>query len=104
MYFRDHNPPHLHAEYSGHEALVDINTLAVIAGRLPPRAMGLVVEWASLHREELLANWNRARNLEPLEGIDPLPLRLSESTWGLPRAWLIPLPGCGWSMLSRLAI
>lgn len=44
MYFNDHNPPHFHAAYSGSEAVIDINTLAVIAGRLPPRAMGLVVE------------------------------------------------------------
>ena len=72
MYFNDHNPPHFHAVYGGSEAVVDINTLAVIAGRLPPRAMGLVVEWASLHRDELLADWQRARDSEPLERIDPL--------------------------------
>ncbi|MFQ5739842.1 MAG: DUF4160 domain-containing protein [Acidobacteriota bacterium] len=35
LYFADHNPPHLHAEYSGHEARIDINTLAVISGKLP---------------------------------------------------------------------
>ena len=72
MYFNDHNPPHFHAVYGGSEAVVDINTLAVLAGRLPPRAMGLVVEWASLHRDELLADWQRARDSEPLERIDPL--------------------------------
>ena len=72
MYFNDHNPPHFHAVYGGREAVIDINTLAVIAGRLPPRAMGLVVEWASLHREELLADWQRARASEPLERIAPL--------------------------------
>lgn len=72
MYFNDHNPPHFHAVYGGSEAVIDINTLAVIAGRLPPRAMGLVVEWVSLHREELQADWQRARASEPLEKIDPL--------------------------------
>jgi hypothetical protein len=72
MYFNDHNPPHFHAVYSGSEAVIDINTLAVIAGSLPPRAMGLVVEWASFHREELLADWRRARDFEPLVRIDPL--------------------------------
>ena len=73
MYWDDHNPPHLHAEYSGDEALIDIATRAVIAGRLRPRALGLVTEWTTLHREELQALWRRARNLEPLGGIEPLP-------------------------------
>ena len=72
MYFNDHNPPHFHAIYGGEEALIEINTLAVFAGTIPPRALGLVTEWASLHQEELRRDWERARNLEPLERIDPL--------------------------------
>lgn len=50
MYFGDHPPPHFHAEYGEHEAVVGIETLTVIAGRLPPRAIGLVSEWASLRQ------------------------------------------------------
>jgi len=73
MYFGDHNPPHFHVEYSGSKAVVSINTLGVIEGNLPPRALGMVTEWASQHRSELLADWERARNLESLEKIDPLP-------------------------------
>lgn len=72
MYFSDHNPPHFHARYAGAEALVEIATLSVIAGRLPPRAMGLVAEWASAHQEELSAAWERARNLEAPGKIEPL--------------------------------
>lgn len=72
MYFEDHAPPHFHAEYGGHSALIDIRNLSVFAGRLPPRAMGLVIEWASLHQRELLENWNRARTSASLEKIDPL--------------------------------
>jgi hypothetical protein len=72
MYFNDHNPPHFHAFYGGEEALIEINTRAVFAGRLPPRALGLVAEWASLRQEELRRDWERARNLEPLEQIAPL--------------------------------
>jgi len=49
MYFDDHNPPHFHAEYGEHEALIEINTLALIAGNLPARAMGLVTEWATIN-------------------------------------------------------
>jgi hypothetical protein len=44
MYFEDHLPPHVHVEYGEHEALIDIHTLVVIGGRLPPRVLGLVVE------------------------------------------------------------
>ena len=45
MYFADHAPPHFHAEYAEHEARIAINNLGVLSGDLPPRAMGLVVEW-----------------------------------------------------------
>lgn len=73
MFFDDHAPPHFHAQYSGQEVLIDVRTLAVISGSLPARALGLVAEWASLHRQELLSLWERAKKLEPLHKIDPLP-------------------------------
>ena len=73
MYFADHAPPHFHAEYAEHEARFAIDSLAVISGDLPPRAMGLVVEWATLHQSELSGLWNRARRAEPLGRLDPLP-------------------------------
>jgi hypothetical protein len=47
--------------------------LAVISGKLPPRAMGLVAEWASLHQQELHALWDKARKQEPLGRLEPLP-------------------------------
>ena len=72
MYFDDHDPPHFRARYGGDEALVGIETLAVLHGRLPPRAQGLVVEWASLRQAELRDAWERARQLEPLGKIAPL--------------------------------
>lgn len=53
MYYDDHNPPHFHARYGGDEALIAIDTLEVIAGTLPSRALGLVYEWAGQHRAEL---------------------------------------------------
>jgi len=72
MYYDDHLPPHFHAIYGEHEALVGIETLALIEGRLPPRAMGLVTEWAAQHQEELREAWQRAKNLEPPGKIEPL--------------------------------
>lgn len=72
MYFDDHLPPHFHAEYGEHEALINVNTLAVMAGGLPARALGLVIEWASLHRAALEREWTKAKNLQPLGKIPPL--------------------------------
>ncbi len=48
------------------------DTLAVMSGDLPPRALDSVMEWAALHRDELLANWERARKSEPLAAVPPL--------------------------------
>ena len=72
MYFNDHAPPHFHAEYAGNEAVYTIETLEIMRGQLPRRAHGMVVEWASLHRYELLDNWRRARRMEGLAPIEPL--------------------------------
>jgi len=72
MFFEDHNPPHFHAEYSGFEALFEIDTLAVIAGKLPPRALGLITEWAALHQKELLLLWQNAQEQKPPGKIEPL--------------------------------
>ncbi|GIW93206.1 MAG: hypothetical protein KatS3mg110_1247 [Pirellulaceae bacterium] len=72
MYFGDHPPPHFHAEYGEHQAVIDIRTLVVIGGHLPPRALGLVVEWASQHQANLLQLWERAANHQPLFKLPPL--------------------------------
>ncbi|MDQ2759292.1 MAG: DUF4160 domain-containing protein [Actinomycetota bacterium] len=73
MYWRDHPPPHFHAAYSGHVAEIAIETVEVIDGWLPPRALRLIVEWAGEHRDELGENWDRARAHDRLLAIDPLP-------------------------------
>lgn len=72
MFYRDHNPPHFHAVYAEYEGLVDINKLELIDGSLPPRVLGLVIEWTALHQQELLANWDRAKKQETLMAVAPL--------------------------------
>ena len=72
MYFNEHNPPHFHARYGDHRAEIAIDTLSIIAGRLPPRVLGLVMEWAALHREELMEDWELARRQVELKRIAPL--------------------------------
>lgn len=72
MFYDDHAPPHFHARYGEHRAILAIESLAVLAGELPPRALGLVTEWAAAHRAELEEDWRRARAREALEPIPPL--------------------------------
>jgi len=72
MYYREHNPPHFHAEYQEFKAEYNINTLEIIGGELPKRANALVLEWAAEHRAELLDDWNRALEQKELIKISPL--------------------------------
>ena len=73
IYWHDHPPPHFHALYGEHEALIDMRTLSVMEGNLPRRALSLVLEWAELHRGELLEDWDLCtRRLQP-RTIAPLP-------------------------------
>jgi hypothetical protein len=72
MHYNDHPPPHFHVRYGGQKALVGIETLSILEGRLSPRVLGLVVEWAALHRAELRENWDLARREGPLNRIQPL--------------------------------
>jgi hypothetical protein len=73
---RDHGPPHFHARYDQHEALIALETLDAIEGWLPKRAHALVLEWAAQHRAELMADWERAR-----QGFSLRPSFRLNSTW-----------------------
>ena len=72
MFYDDHNPPHFHARYGAQSVTIEIRSLRVLEGRIPPRALGLVMEWASAHQEELLDDWNLAKSNQPPKKIAPL--------------------------------
>ena len=72
MYYKDHPPPHIHAIYAEHEAVIGIESGEILQGELPRRARDLVREWALQSREELLLNWRRAREGEPVQPMKPL--------------------------------
>ena len=55
-----------------HSTTINIHTLSILEGKLPPRALGLVIEWASLHQDELLQNWNLAKERQTPNKIEPL--------------------------------
>ena len=61
IYFDDHNPPHFHVGYNEDEALISIDDLSILRGNIPPRVLGLVMEWARLHQTELMENWNMVK-------------------------------------------
>lgn len=72
MYYSDHNPPHFHAEYAGHKCLVDIQSGSVIEGAVPSRQLKLILAWNELHRDELMQNWELAKESQNLNSISPL--------------------------------
>lgn len=72
IYYADHQPPHFHVRYGDQKAVIEIEALTLLRGRLTPRAFGLVMEWSAAHQDELRENWDRARRHEPLEPIEPL--------------------------------
>ena len=72
MYLQDHNPPHFHAFYNDSKALFSIDPLEMVEGNLPPRIHGVVIEWASMHKDELLDNWNKLQNEQKPKKIKPL--------------------------------
>ncbi len=72
MYYNDHPPPHFHARYNQQKAIIDIETLSILQGKLRPRILGIVIEWALLHQSELRENWQLARQNQPLQNIEPL--------------------------------
>ena len=71
MNYRDHQPPHFHARYNDYEVTVEIET-GVIAGKMPRRALNLILEWSDQHKDELRANWLLAREHKALATIEPL--------------------------------
>jgi hypothetical protein len=72
MFFDDHAPPHFHAQYNEHTAIIAIDSLEVLDGKLPRRALGLVLDWAELHRAELTKDWNLCQSKHPPQKIAPL--------------------------------
>jgi len=71
MFYREHGPPHFHATYGEYDVQISIRD-GLTNGKFPPRALRLVLEWQELHRDELLENWELARQRRPLNTISPL--------------------------------
>lgn len=75
MYFNEEihpGRPHFHAEYGEVIASFEIASLDRLAGKLPVNVERVVKKWALTHRNELMANWDRARDQQPIRPVEPL--------------------------------
>lgn len=72
MFWNEHAPPNFHCQYGGFEATVNIRTLQLMEGKLPRRALNLVLDWAELHQAELLVDWELCEDKQQPKPIAPL--------------------------------
>ncbi|OJV18346.1 MAG: hypothetical protein BGO21_22575 [Dyadobacter sp. 50-39] len=73
MFFDDHNPPHFHVEFQEHRATIDIKSVRLLDGSLPPKQLKQVQAWALLHQQELMENFiNLGKEFKSYNKIDPL--------------------------------
>ena len=70
--WKDHQPPHFHATYGGKEVIVLINELEVLEGEFPNKQLKMLLGWEALHQDELMENWELAKNNQQLFEIAPL--------------------------------
>jgi len=71
IFYQDHVPPHFHAKYGEFEVTVGIES-GIVSGQFPRRALAHVLEWQSLHKDELIENWRLAEERKPLKQVPPL--------------------------------
>jgi len=72
MYWAEHFPMHFHAEYGSLKAIISIEEAAIIKGALPLKQLKLVLAWSEIHKEELIKNWDSARQNGKISKINPL--------------------------------
>jgi hypothetical protein len=63
IYPKDHLPPHLHAKFAEHEAMISIVSGDVLEGALPRAKLSAVQEWLARRREQVAYVWREIRGL-----------------------------------------
>jgi hypothetical protein len=58
FYLREHPPPHFHAVFAEHRAQIEIASLTVLNGDLPPAKLRTVISWAETRRDALKGAWD----------------------------------------------
>jgi len=72
MFYDEHNPPHIHAEYQGHKAVLDFSGNVLRGDRRSRTALKLVREWIDCRLDDLHADWQLARAGREVNRIAPL--------------------------------
>jgi len=66
---KEHNPPHVHAEYGEYEASFKISDGGLYNGKFPARASAMVKEFIDKYRSELIQMWE-SQTYSKLEGLN----------------------------------
>ena len=66
MFYKDHNPPHIHIQYAEYKAIVDFNG-DILEGELPVKQRKLIEAWIVLHQDELYADKQGLFKIDPLK-------------------------------------
>ena len=72
IYYNDHKPPHIHAEYNGYKAIIDIQEASVISGYLPGRQLKIVLAWCVMYQDELMQNWELVKDGRKPNQVPPM--------------------------------
>lgn len=72
IFYNEHLPPHFHATYGEYRVQIDINNISVLSGEMPRKGLNLILDWAEIHRNELLRIWNLSEQEKPLPKVEPL--------------------------------
>jgi len=72
MYWGEHLPPHFHCKYGEYKCSININTIELLKGEMPKRTLNGILEWAKIHQQELLDNWELCQKSLPPNKIKPL--------------------------------
>lgn len=71
LYWKDHNPPHIHFTYGTYECSISVLD-RIVNGQAPAKVIAKVNQWLDLHEEEILSLWEKAQKGEKLNKIEPL--------------------------------
>ena len=71
LYWRDHNPPHIHFTYGDYECSISVID-RVVDGKAPAKVILKVNQWIDQHEDELLRMWEKAQRGEKIGKIEPL--------------------------------
>ena len=69
--WNDHMPPHFHSKYGSDDVMVSIQEIEVLEGHFPSKQLKMLLGWAAFRQEELMENWELARNKQELFPIAP---------------------------------